>query len=539
VTPLFSLMPIGGVSEIGSNHTLLRAGNVDVIVDCGILFPHEDAFDINYLIPDFSYIDESRLEAVVITHGHEDHIGALIHLLALFPTVPIHTTPFTQKLIHRKCEERGLRPKYVIYEESSVLRFGSLVIHPIHVTHSIPETFGLFVHDTQNRWGAFYASDFKYDLAPSREAPFNLEKLRRLMAGCEKNAFFIDSTNALVPGRTPSESELGPELENLLARANDRIFITMFASNVHRMGLLFELALKHDRRIVVMGRSMDNYARAGAETGHLGVSVDELLQPNQTVKGQGRLLILVSGCQGDFMSALRRLAHNEDSTFKLGSQDVVVFSSKMIPGNEKNISRIINKITETGAEVVSAYDRHIHASGHPAQLDLKELVAATLPDAYFPIHGETFFLRRHAEFVSSIFPQITTRVISNWSEVGFHEGGHFKVTAHSPLEPILIHGRDLVIERSQISQRRKLATLGSVFVSVDRVRGFCKLTTLGLPLSAEELIPRAEDLVMTKVRSELDHRNHDYAAEQLRIAVRQFFNQALGYKPVTEIHLLS
>lgn len=532
-------MPIGGVSEIGSNHTLLRAGDVDVIVDCGILFPHEDAFDINYLIPDFSYIEEERLKAVVITHGHEDHIGALIHLLALFPDIPIHTTPFTQKLIQRKCEERKISPNFVIYEENTVMRFGSMVIHPVHVTHSIPETFGLFIHDDQNKWGAFYASDFKFDLAPTREAPFNLDKLRSLMGTCEKNAFFIDSTNALVPGKTPSESELSHDLESLISRPNERLFITMFASNVHRMGLLFELAIKYKRRIVVMGRSMDNYARAGAETGHLGVSVDELLQPNQTEKGQGRFLILVSGCQGDFMSALRRLAHNEDSTFKLGKDDLVVFSSKVIPGNEKNISRIINKITETGAEVVSAYDKHIHASGHPAQLDLKEMVAATLPHVYFPIHGETFFLRRHAEFIGSAFPAITTQVISNWTEVNFSDDGQFKVITHSVLEPILIHGRDMMIERSQISQRRKLATLGIVFVSVDRIRGLCKLTSLGLPLSAQALIPKAEALVMTKIREDLHHRAEDYASEQIRIAVRQFFNHALGYKPVTEVHLLS
>jgi ribonuclease J len=539
VKPSFSLMPIGGVGEIGSNHTLVRAGDTDIVIDCGILFPHEDAFDINYLIPDFSKLDLARLKAVVITHGHEDHIGALPHLLALHPELPVYATGFTRLLIQRKCEERKISPRFVPYTAADVLDFGDVIIHPVHVTHSIPETHGLYIHTPGREWGAFYVSDFKYDLAPTREAPFDVGKLRRLMGTCARNAFFIDSTNALVPGRTASEAALEPDLEALVAGGNDRIFVTMFASNVHRMGVLMELAEKHGRRVVAMGRSMDNYARAGIEAGIIKFDVEDLLRPDQTDRGQGRLLVLVSGCQGDFLGALRRLSSQEDANFKLVSSDLVVFSSKVIPGNEKSIARILNQITGTGAEIVTAYDRHIHASGHPAQDDLRSLINDTRPDAYFPIHGETFFLRRHADMVTRDFPLIETRMILNGHEVCFFADGRHKTVEHPATEPQLIHGRDLLIERSQISQRRKLATQGAVFISVDRVRGVCEVSTLGLPLSSQATLSKVKELVMDKIRNDLDTRGAQYATDQLRIAVRQFFQQQLGYKPVTEVHLLT
>jgi len=172
MSSLFSLTPIGGVGEIGSNFTLISTPDNDVIIDCGLLFPYEDFFDINYLIPDFKFIDPKRLSAIIITHGHEDHIGALIHLLARFPHLPIYAGRFTQELIKKKSIERNITPQFVTYIESSVIELAGLEFHPIHVTHSIPETFGLFVKDTKSTWGALYISDFKYDSNPLFEKPF-------------------------------------------------------------------------------------------------------------------------------------------------------------------------------------------------------------------------------------------------------------------------------------------------------------------------------------------------------------------------------
>jgi ribonuclease J len=536
----FSLMPMGGVGEIGSNMTLIRFPEGDIIIDCGLLFPYESFFDINYLIPDMDSIDISRLKALVITHGHEDHIGALTHFIEKYPTVPIYSSPFTQDLIRRKTEERKLIPPFVTYEMNDVLDFDGLLVHPIHVTHSIPETFGLFLTDPQKKWGALYISDFKYDLEATHEAPFDIQKVKRLVKECEKTAFFIDSTNALVPGKTASENDLLPDLETLISGQETRLFITLFASNVHRIASICRLAKKHGRKIILMGRSVEHYLRTGLKHGYLpGVTEDELWAPQQ-VKGEtGRMLIIVSGCQGDFQSALRRLTYGEDATFKLGTNDRVIFSSKVIPGNEKQISRIMNKITEAGAEVVTAYDYHIHASGHPAQQDLKQMLEQQLPDVYFPIHGESFFLRRHKEWFLQQFKDVPSEMIMNWHEVSFKHEGKWKITAHPPQEPIIIHGRGLPIERTQISQRRKMACQGTVFISLDRVRGIINVSTLGLPVSAADLLPKVREFIMNKVRTDLGSRQDDYARDQIKIATRQFYQQELGYKPVTEVHLLS
>ena len=284
---------------------------------------------------------------------------------------------------------------------------------------------------------------------------------------------------------------------------------------------------------------MENYARAGIEAGIIPFTTDDFSQSAQ-VKGEvGRMLILLSGCQGDFLSALRRVSAGEDGTFKLSAADTVVFSSKVIPGNERKIGRIINDIIETGADVITAYDSHIHASGHPAKEDLAAIVGHIKPHAYFPIHGETYFLRRHAEFIRDRFPTIPAEIIMNFTEVNFLSDGTWKSKTHEVLDPILIHGNGLPIEKTQISQRRKMATQGSVFVSIDRVRGSCIVTSLGLPVAAQDCLPKVRKLIMDRVKDDLGARAEDYASDQLRIMVRQYFQQSLGYKPVTEVHLMS
>ena len=536
----FSLLPIGGVGEIGSNMTLLTYQGGKVLIDCGLLFPYENFFDINYLVPDVSDLALDDLAAIIITHGHEDHIGGLTYFLKKFPETPIYATGFTQDLIKRKTEEAGMAPTFVLYHDSDVLKFGNITIHPIHVTHSIPETNGLFIRDNSGQWGALYISDFKFDLAPKHERPFDIQKIKDLTKTCKKTAYFIDSTNALVPGKTASETDLLPDLESLVAGKEDRLFITLFASNVHRMSAICQMAKRHDRKIVLMGRSVEHYLRVGLAHGYMGEIADSDLWNPAQVKGEsGRMLIIVSGCQGDYQSALRRLSAGEDATFRLQSEDKVVFSSKVIPGNEKQISRIMNDISESGAQVVTAYDGHIHASGHPAQEDLLAMLKEQAPDVYFPIHGESFFLQRHQQWLKQHFPQIESEVILNWTSVVFTLDGKWKQVKVDEREPLLIHGKGLVIERTQISQRRKMACQGSVFISLDRVRGQALISSAGLPIAAAELLPKVRELIMNRIRSDLGGRQEDYARDQIRILTRQFFQQELGYKPVTEVHLLT
>jgi ribonuclease J len=532
----FSVMPIGGVQEIGSNMTLVRTPNEQIVIDCGMLFPYEECFDINYLVPDFSCLDRNLFKHIIITHGHEDHIGGLAHLLKEFPDITVHATKFTLHLIQRKLEEFGIKMTYQVFNGDREIPFKEIDLVPVHVNHSIPETYGLIIRTKNKEWGALYISDFKVDLSSTHEAPIDLDRMRKILSDCQQTAFFLDSTNILHPGKTTTESELHHDLEELMKRDEERIFITLFASNVHRMNAISKLARESGRKIVILGRSLKTYMDAAFETGHSDIPPDQLYVADQAKGLSGKLLIFLSGCQGDFLSALRRFSFGEDGTFKPTPRDLIVFSSKVIPGNEKKIYRIYNKLTEYGARIITASDHLIHASGHPGQEDLKLLLATFTPDYYFPIHGESYLLKKHFEFIQQSYPQISCHLIYNYREVIMGEGG-IKVQEHEALEPKLIHGKALEIERTQISQRRKMATQGVVFISYHRSLSHLEISTLGLPLMAQELLENLKKKLLEQIRRDLNSREDHYFKDQIKISTRQFFNNFLGYKPMTEVHL--
>ncbi len=532
----FSVLPIGGVEEIGSNMTLIRTADEDIIIDCGMLFPYEECFDISYLIPDFSLLDASRVKSIIITHGHEDHIGALGHLLKEFPDITVYTTKFTHSLIQRKLEEFKITMKYQLYDTFNELSFSGVDICPVHVNHSIPETAGLIIRSKNREWGALYISDFKVDLTSTHEAPIDFKRIKEKLSECKSTAYFLDSTNILSNGKTPSEDELVPDLEHLLNREEKRIFVTLFASNVHRLDRIAQMAKKSGRKIVIMGRSLKTYFEAAIETGMTDLTLDDLFEASQ-VKGEtGRMLILLSGCQGDFLSALRRYSYNEDGNFKPVAGDVVVFSSKIIPGNEKKVYRIYNKLAEFGVEIVTASDYHIHASGHPGKEDLHMVMKNFTPNFYFPIHGESYFLKKHVEFIKASYPQVSAHLIYNYDEVILGEGV-IKVEEHESKEPRLVHGNHLEIEKTQISQRRKMATQGAVFVSYHETMGQIDISTVGLPIMVQDLSESLQKTLLKLLKSELKSREPSYIKDQVKIRTRQFYNLHLGYKPVTEVHL--
>ena len=531
-------MPMGGVGEIGSNMILVKSAHEDIIIDCGLLFPYEEGFDINYLIPDFSILDPERVKNIIITHGHEDHIGGLGHLVRKFPEINIYASPFTQELIKRKGEEFGVEFKFKTYRAGDQLEFADLVINAIHVNHSIPETHGLVIRDRDMKWGALYISDFKVDPISTQEKPMNMREISSLLMMCENTAYFIDSTSILNPGKTVSETELEKDLKEILEKSHQRIFFTMFASNIHRINSIAKYAEKAGRKLVVLGRSLKTYIEAASLAGQTDYVSDSWATADQVKEYKGKMLILLSGCQGDFLSALRRFSYGEDSSFKPTPEDLVVFSSKTIPGNEKKISRIYNKLTEFGTEIITSNDLSIHASGHPGQGDLKLLLKDFQPDYYFPIHGESYFLRKHCEFILENYPEIKTEIFYNYQEVSFKQSGELKIIQHDVHEPLLIHGKNIEIEKTQISQRRKLATQGMIFISIEKKTRKIQITHLGLPLLAESKIETLKNNILHQIDKNLHGREDEYYREQVRIMSRQYFNGFLGYKPVAEVHLV-
>jgi ribonuclease J len=534
---IYSITPIGGVAEIGSNFTLVRTESEDLIIDCGLLFPYEECFDINFVCPNFKNLNSSRIKSLIITHGHEDHIGSLKIFLDHFPNTKIYLTQFCLSLVKRKLAETNTKFEYELYHSHSILNFNEIDIFPIHVNHSIPETHGLIIRDKKHIWGSLFISDFKVDLHSTHEAPIDLGRIKNLLSECHQTAFFIDSTNITYNGKTASEDELHSDLSQLINSSNRRVFITLFASNVHRLSFIAKSGINADRKIVLMGRSIKNYLEAAFESNIIHEDPSTFYEADQVDVASDRLLILVSGCQGDYLSALRRFSFGEDSKFKPSQDDLIIFSSKVIPGNEKKIYRIYNKLSEFGSNIVTASDSFIHASGHPGKDDIKILLSNFSPNYYFPIHGESYLLRKHYEFISEHFTSIKAHLIYNFSEVEF-KTNEIRINEIEKAEPILIHGKNLEIERSQISQRRKMATQGAVFITYQKKSKEIQISLIGLPLFASDLTEQLKSKLIHLIEKELSSREDKYFSDQIKISTRQFFNNFLGYKPVTEIHLV-
>lgn len=531
--------PAGGVGEIGSNCALFENENNIVFVDYGILFPYEDFFDINYLIADLEgYRDTSKKVSLFITHGHEDHIGAVVHFNEMFPQAEIFAPKFAERLIRRKLHLSGQSARITVYDESAVLDFDNFEIHPITVTHSIPDTYGLMAKEKQGLFGLLYISDFKYDLDPIYEKPFNTRKIQKLFSESAKTYCMMDSTNILNPDKTLSERDLIEDLEELVSMPG-RLFVTLFSSNIYRLKSVFLLAQKHGKRVVPIGRSVRHYIESAQECGFFGDEIAVLKEEREVQEPEKeKNIYILTGCQGDHFGALRRVASGEHKFLKPGPGDTFVFSSKAIPGNEGKITRIYNMLSEKGAEIVTNKDKKIHASGHPGQEDLLQLYRAISPDAVVPIHGESFFLKKHLEFLE------TTKTakgiaLKNFDSLLIGLDGEAKVcAAESAPPPLLIHGKGKLIEREAISKRRKMACNGVVFLSVDVKTKHISLSVNGLPESIQKDMPKVYNLVKGQLGKKLLSRDGDHIAEELRIFTRNLFNNYLGYKPVTMVHIL-
>ncbi len=529
------IKPLGGVAQIGSNMTLINYRNHEIeqniLIDCGILFPYEDVFDLNYLIADFTMLEDIIPDAIIFTHGHEDHIGAVSHLIEAYPKIEMYATKFTIGLIDEKLSRLNLRKKIRPLEFNRSLNFDKLEITPVHVNHSIPDTAGLIIHSKELDFSAFYCSDFKVDLEDFYEPAFNLKALEKKFSSSSRRLALLDSTNITAQQtKTLSEKELVPGLKKIVESSPSRCFITSFASNIHRIQTVFNIAKDLGKKVVLYGNAMNKYTQIAQATDHLDTyrlerDVDQIRPSDEN------LIILVSGCQGDFRSAVRRIAMNEDSRFRLKAGDRFIFSSKSIPGNEKKIGMLANSIVELGADVFFSGDHKIHASGHAGKEDLKLVYDHLKPTHAFPIHGESLFLKEHRRFIQENYPEAETSTFYNGDSI-LVTTSSIELTPNDPKEPILIHGKGLPLERSKISERRKIAQNGTFILSVliEKKKVQFQSQTVGLP---DEHTPENKTILST-IQSCLDVKD---PAEEIRIRLRRIFSENLGYKPITYVFI--
>lgn len=422
-----AVFAIGGLHEIGRNMYCVQYQDEIVIMDCGIKFPEDDLLGINYVISDYSYLVKNRekIKALVVSHGHEDHIGGIPFLLEKIPEIPVYATPFALALIKSKCEEHGILDRTELHEEheDTVLTFDKLKVTFFRTTHSIPDTLGIAVHTPLG--AVVFTGDFKFDLTPVMNQPApNFQRMAQL--GEEGVlALLSDSTNAEVPQFTKSERFVASSLHNIITGIEGRIIFATFASNLYRVSTAIQAAIDTGRKVAIFGRSMENGIQNGIDLGYLDVP-EGLIVDAEAINSlpPEKVMLLCTGSQGEPLAALSRIANGTHRQIKLKPHDTVIFSSNPIPGNTLSVNQLINKLMEGGANVVHGRVNNVHTSGHGGQEELKLMVELTKPKYMIPVHGEYRMQVVHAHLAQQAgVPAENTFVLKNGEVVCFSPEG--------------------------------------------------------------------------------------------------------------------
>lgn len=393
------VIPLGGLDGIGKNMTVLEYGNDMILIDAGLMFPDDDQPGIDLVLPDYSYVleHEDRLRAILITHGHEDHIGALPYLLMdLVHDVPIYSSKLSLGFIEGKLSEfKVKKPKLIEVKDNQRIQLGSFDVSFFSVTHSIPAAFGLFIRTPEGN--IFHTGDFKLDQTPIDGVRPNYEAINAFAAeGID--LLLSDSTNANEPGFTKSESAVGASLRHIIKNAKGRVFVASFSSHIHRLQQICNYAVQYGRKVVVTGRSMLTNTSIARELGYMSISDNDIVDAYDIDKVAGeKVVVLCTGSQGEPLSALARMANGEHKSLSINQRDTVIISATPVPGNEKGVQSIVNALSKIGCELYDKSNALVHVSGHASQEELKLMLAMTKPRYFMPVHGEAVHLRAHAK----------------------------------------------------------------------------------------------------------------------------------------------
>jgi ribonuclease J len=462
------IIPIGGLGEVGKNMMAYEYNQQILIVDAGLMFPDNDMLGVDYIIPDFQYLRDnaSRVQGVILTHGHEDHIGAIQHLLQVIH-IPIYATPLTRGLIEVKLARNGVTGKINIHtiQAGETFKVGPFQVETFHVCHSIPDAIGLGI--TTPAGLIIHTGDYKFDQTPVDNWPTDFAKLAEFSAR-GVDVLLADSTNSERPGWTPSERVIGPAMDEVFRNAPARIIIATFASLIARMQQVADAALRHGRKLAFVGMSMVDNAKIAQKMGYLKipdetlVSLDEALNlPNKDV------VLMCTGSQGEPSSIIGRLAAGTNRQFDVEARDTIVISSHPIPGNEEAIYKTINRLLRRGAEVVSEATSAVHVSGHASSEEMKLLLNLVRPKYFMPIHGELHQLRRHASLARQVgVPEENIIVVENGQVVEL-VNGKIKLGERMPGGYIFVEGDSVgEVDLDIVREREQLARSGIVLVTV-------------------------------------------------------------------------
>ena len=522
-TPV-KIIPLGGLNEIGKNFTVIECANDMFIIDCGLAFPDSEMLGVDIVIPDFTYVEKNleKLRGVVITHGHEDHIGGLPYFLKKFPSVPVYGTRLTIGLIEGKLREHELlgSVKLNTVTPRQTIRMGCMAVEFIRVNHSIPDSVGMAIHTPAGV--LIHTGDFKVDYTPIEGGIIDLPRFAEL-GNKGVLALMSDSTNSERPGYTASERKVGDNLEMLFTKAEGkRIIIATFASNIHRVQQIINNAVNTGRKVAVSGRSMVNVISVGIELGYLKVPDGVLIDIDMIGRYLPEQIVLVTtGSQGEPMSALSRMSMNEHRKVSITPQDFIIISANPIPGNEKLVTRVVNDLMKLGAEVVYEKMYEVHVSGHACQEEQKLMLSITKPKFFIPVHGEFKHLMKHKQTAMAVGIPEENIIIAGIGDVIETDGVDMRITGEVPAGKVLVDGLGVgdvgaivLRDRKHLAEDGLIIAVATIDRSVGEILSGPDLVSRGFVYvrESEELMNEAKELLTETLQTCLDNNMHEWNA---------------------------
>lgn len=533
MTELLRIVPLGGVGEVGKNFTLIEYGDDAIAIDCGLMFPESDMLGIDLVIPDVTYLldNPDLLKGILLTHGHEDHIGALPYILPQV-SVPLYATRLTQGLIEVKLKRAKLLAQTEIHTitTGSVIEIGPFTIEPFHVCHSIPDAVGYAIYTPRGL--IIHTGEYKFDTNPADGKLPDFDRLRSY-GDDGVLALLSDSTNAERAGHTPSEQIVSETFSKIFAVTKGRIIVATFASNISRVQQVIDTALQHNRKLGVVGRSMVDNVKMALDLGYLTAPEDMLVHVDDLEDyADSEIAIVCTGTQGEPTSALVRMANEEHHQVSLKDGDTVILSATAIPGNEELVHRTINKLFRLGADVIYQSLMPVHVSGHAAQEEQKMMLELVRPKYFIPIQGEFRMLVLHARLGEEVgIPKENIFVIENGQVIEFDEGSAYQAE-YIPNSHVLVDGLGIGDVGSIVLRDRHLLSRDGfvvIVIALDKHTGQLvegpEIISRGFVFvrDSEDLLDEAKDMVIDLLESGKVHR--DTAPTVIRDHLSEFLSK--------------
>ncbi len=538
------IIPLGGLGEFGMNMMAIRCGNDILAVDAGLLFPRDDLLGVDLVIPDFSYLIDNKehLRGIILTHGHEDHIGALAYLLKEIQ-IPVYGTRLTLGFARGRLGEHGvLKGAELNYiEPRDILHFGDLKVEILSMTHSIADSVGLAV--TTPVGIIVLTGDFKLDPSPLQKNTTDYSRLAQL--GEEGVlALFSDSTNSERPGFTPSETYVRRHIEQVFHSSRKKIIVACFASSIHRIQIILDLARDFNRRVVPIGRSMKENIGIASDLGYLNTHGEVLIDVAEAEAiDDGKIVILCTGSQGEPMAALTRLAFGKHKNFMVQENDAVIISARVIPGNESRVSRLINHFCRRGARIYDESQWTLHVSGHGSQEELKLMLNLITPRFFIPVHGEFRHLYAHSLLAQEVGIPKERIILAETGDIIAFEPDHARIVGKAAVGRRLIDEGGIadldeivVRDRQHLSEEGVVLAVIAINKSTGQIEGVPELVSRGhiQEIDAAAFLAEGRRIVLQAVEACSDEEREDslVLTEAIRLELKRYFRKRTGTRPM-------